>query len=75
MQTTIIPNPAIQNRTTRRALRASKVIEKTGLSKTHLYRLIQLGKFPAPVKLSERVSVWDESAIDAWLAAKFGVAA
>lgn len=60
---------------TRRALRATKVIEKTGLSKTHLYRLIQQGKFPAPHKLSERVSVWDEAAIDAWLAAKFGIRA
>jgi len=58
--------------TTRRALRASKVLEKTGISRTHLYRLIQQGEFPPPSKLSERVSVWDEIIIDNWLADKFG---
>lgn len=58
--------------TTRRALRASKVLEKTGISRTHLYRLIQQGEFPPPSKLSERVSVWDEAAIDNWLDNKFG---
>lgn len=60
------------NRSTRRALRASKVLEKTGISRTHLYRLIQQGEFPPPSKLSERVSVWDEAAIDNWLDNKFG---
>lgn len=55
----------------RKALRCPKVLEKTGLSKTHLYRLIQQGKFPAPHKLSERVSAWDEADIEAFLAEKF----
>jgi prophage regulatory protein len=55
----------------RQALRLPKVLEKTGLSRTHLYRLIQLGKFPRAHKLSERVSVFDERDIDAWLAQKF----
>jgi prophage regulatory protein len=56
----------------RKALRCPQVLERTGLSKTHLYRLIQQNKFPAPRKLSERVSAWDEVAIDGWLAEKFG---
>lgn len=56
----------------RRALRAAKVLEKTGISRTHLYRLIQLGDFPQPSKLSERVSVWNEADVDSWLADKFG---
>lgn len=55
----------------RQALRFPQVQFRTGLSKTHLYRLIQRGDFPAPHKLSERVSAWDEAAIDAWLAGKF----
>lgn len=59
------------NANTRKALRFPKVADKTGLSKTHLYRLVQAGKFPKPIKLSERVSAWDEAAIDSWLAAKF----
>ncbi len=57
--------------TQRRALRVVSVIERTGLSKTHLYRLIQAEKFPRPVKLSERVSVWDAALVDQWLSSKF----
>ena len=55
----------------RRALRLPHVLAKTGLSRTHTYRLIKQGEFPAPVKLSERVSVWNEADIDAWLNHKF----
>ena len=55
----------------RRVLRTSKVLAKTDISRTHLYRLIQQDKFPAPTKLSERVSIWDEAAIDNWLDSKF----
>jgi prophage regulatory protein len=54
-----------------KALRLPKVLEKTGLSRTHVYRLIQANKFPKPIHLTERVSVWEESAIDFWLAEKF----
>ena len=63
-------NPTIA-RAYRKALRLPAVAEKTGLSKTHIYRLIQQGKFPRSCRLSERVSVWDEAAIDDFLAEKF----
>jgi prophage regulatory protein len=53
------------------ALRLPKVIDKTGLSRTHIYRLVQLGKFPKPSLLTERVSAWNEADIDTWLAEKF----
>ncbi len=59
-------------RPSRRALRVSKVLEKTGLSRTTLYRLLKIGQFPRSHKLSERVAVFDEGDIDAWLAQKFG---
>lgn len=55
----------------RKALRVSGVLAQTGISKTQLYRLVQAGKFPKPVKLSKRISVWDASLVDQWLAAKF----
>lgn len=64
-------NVSTPNRATRRAIRFGKVLEKTGLSKTHLYRLIQRGDFPAGTSLSERVKVWDEALIDDWLDEKF----
>jgi prophage regulatory protein len=60
--------PAIKPR---KALRINSVIERTGVSKTLLYRLIQAEKFPRPVKLSERVSVWDAAVVDQWLSSKF----
>jgi prophage regulatory protein len=53
-----------------RTIRLPEVLTKTGLSRTHVYRLIQNASFPAPHKLSERVSVWNEAEIDAWLAQK-----
>ena len=55
----------------RKALRLPAAAQKTGLSKTHIYRLIQQDKFPRSCHLSERVAVWDEATIDAWLAEKF----
>lgn len=55
----------------RRALRIYRVTDKTGVSKSHIYRLIKAGDFPKPIKISERVSVWDEAALDEWLAGKF----
>lgn len=57
-----------------RALRIRQVLETIGISRTHLYRLIQAGKFPQPVKISERVSAWDEAAVNAWLTKKFAEA-
>lgn len=54
----------------RRALRIRNVLALTGVSKTQLYRLIQSGKFPRPVKISDRISVWDAELVDRWLADK-----
>ncbi len=54
-----------------KAIRISAVLEKTGLSRSQLYRLIQRGEFPKPAKLSERSAAWNEGAVDAWLAEKF----
>ena len=54
-----------------RTLRLPAVREKTGLSRTHIYRLVRQENFPKPFNLSERVSVWNEAEIDAWLEAKF----
>lgn len=64
---------APQFRKSPRALRIAQVIDRTKLSRTHLYRLVERGDFPAPHKLSERVSAWDEAAVDCWLAARFGL--
>jgi len=52
---------------TSKVLRLPAVIEKTGLSRSSIYRLIQDGKFPPPVKLSARASAWFEHDINEWL--------
>jgi prophage regulatory protein len=53
-----------------RALRLTSVVNKVQISRTQIYRLINQGKFPRQYHLSQRISVWDEAEIDAWLASK-----
>jgi len=40
-----------------------------------LWRWVQLGKFPAPTKLSERVTAWKVGDVRAWIAAQDKVTA
>lgn len=46
-------------------LRKPEVLNRFGMSNSQLYKLIQLGAFPAPIKLSARSSAWIESELDA----------
>lgn len=55
----------------RRAIRIEDVVATVGISKSQIYVLIRAGEFPKPTKLSEQVSVWDSSEVQAWLDAKF----
>jgi prophage regulatory protein len=48
-------------------IKLQKVMEITKLSRTTIYRLIQDGKFPKQIKLSERSSGWLESEVLAYL--------
>ena len=48
-------------------LRSVKTIP---FSKTHLYRLIALRRFPRPVKLGATRVAFIEAEIDAWIAAR-----
>ena len=56
---------------TPQALRMPRVVDKTGLSRAQIYKLVKEHQFPAPYKLSERVSVWNEQEVSAWLTEKF----
>ena len=69
MQRSITPKNLVE-----RALRIRDVCNRVGVSRTHLYRLVARGIFPAPIRLSERVSVWRESEINGWLHQKFSSA-
>lgn len=50
-----------------RILRLKTVLDRTGLSRSTLYRKIELGTFPKQIKLAERCSGWRESAVNAWM--------
>ena len=48
-------------------LRIKSVKEKTGLKHAMLYKLIAEGKFPKPIKLSERCVAWLLSEVEAFI--------
>jgi prophage regulatory protein len=43
-------------------------LERTGLSRSTLYRKMQEGTFPQKVKLSEYCCGWRESELNRWMA-------
>lgn len=47
-------------------LRIAEVLRRTGLSRTHLWRLAQRGDFPAPVHFG-RSAFWPSDAVDGWI--------
>jgi prophage regulatory protein len=50
-----------------RILRLKPVLERTGLSRSTLYRKVECGTFPKQVRISERCIGWREADIDQWL--------
>jgi prophage regulatory protein len=50
-----------------RILRLKSVLERTGLSRSTLYRKVQARTFPKPLKISERCIGWRESDVESWL--------
>lgn len=55
--------------TPRRLLRLPQVLDKVGTKRTPWLDLVRRGDAPKPVKIGRAVS-WDETEIDAWIAAK-----
>ena len=49
-----------------RLLRLKAVIDRTGLSRSTIYRKIGEGTFPRQIQIAARSSGWRESAIDEW---------
>jgi prophage regulatory protein len=50
-----------------RMLRLPEVVRRTALSRSQIYRLIELGTFPRQVPLGERAAGWVEDEVDSWL--------
>jgi len=53
-----------------RMLRLPEVVNRTALSRSQIYRLIELGTFPRQIQLGERAAGWVEEEVDAWLRAR-----
>ena len=51
-----------------RLLRLPAVLDQTGMRRSLLYEEMAEGRFPTPVKLSERAIAWPSDEIDAWIA-------
>lgn len=50
-----------------RMLRLPDVVQKTGLSRSQIYRLVGLGSFPRQIQLGDRAAAWIEVEIERWL--------
>ncbi|MDE2686476.1 MAG: AlpA family transcriptional regulator [Chloroflexota bacterium] len=50
-----------------RLIRLEEVLSYTGLSRSELYRKVQVGEFPRPVKVGKRAVRWRESEVDGWI--------
>lgn len=44
-----------------------EVLERTALTRSTMYRLIEAGRFPAKVSLGGRAIAWDKHEIQAWM--------
>ena len=51
--------------------RIKDVIKVTGLSRSTIYRLMEQGKFPKPIKLSQRIIGFLEEDIDQWIQERY----
>lgn len=57
----------MQTQTPDRILRLNAVLDRTGLSRSTLYRKMEDGTFPRSFKISTRCAGWRESAVEAWM--------
>ena len=48
-------------------LRLPDVLDRTKLSRSKLYELLETGEFPKPVKLGDRVNAWADNEIEEWV--------
>ncbi|MDS9467929.1 AlpA family transcriptional regulator [Paracoccus sp. MBLB3053] len=54
----------------RRYIRRTEVEALTGLSRSTIYRMMDAGDFPKPVKLTRKAVGWPEDQVAEWLASR-----
>ena len=57
----------ITNDVTERVLRLPEVQERTGFSRSFIYKSVNDKTFPSPRKVGGRASVWLESEVNTWM--------
>lgn len=57
-----LPSPAPQQ-----LLRLPAVLSLTGLSRSTIYRLIEAGRFPAGIKLTQHTTAWAAGEVSEWI--------
>ncbi len=65
--------PEIHTLPTAGFIRQSVLLPYLGFSASTLWRKVKQGTFPAPVKLSERVTAWSAASVSAWVLSKNAV--
>ena len=55
---------------TTRFNRMTELKDKVALSRSQIYKLIQQGEFPEPIKLGKKISVWTDSEVEEWMSSK-----
>jgi prophage regulatory protein len=48
-------------------IRMPQLVEKTGVSRAHVYALMKDGAFPRPIRLGRRAVGWRAADVDSWL--------
>ena len=61
---------AVASSAPRSLMRLPAVLLRLGCRKSTLYRWVATGRFPAPLRLGARMSVWDSIAVDRWVEAQ-----
>jgi len=57
-----------------RLLRLPEVCRLTGIGRSQLYAMARDGRFPTPIKISERCSAWSEADVREWIAERIAAA-
>lgn len=48
-------------------LRVSTIAAMLDTSKGQIWNMAKIGTFPAPIKISQRITVWDATEVEAWV--------
>lgn len=53
-----------------RLLHHRQVQRRAGISRSSIYRLMALGRFPAPIRIGLRAVRWSENEIENWISSR-----